>query len=148
MATSIIDAERASQMVNRFVRGMNAARSIPKLPARIQEIADKETVHIFNVGPWPHSVSMGSLGMFHIPACEPGQKFAAMKPLPGIIAEPVPIDEKHMELHQEEGRYVADQIIGVGMMRSPSESLVPYGVFVAAGKEPTAQELSEANKKL
>ncbi|HEX7766792.1 MAG TPA: hypothetical protein VF443_08765, partial [Nitrospira sp.] len=80
-----LSAQEAQRMAGDFIRGMNKSRKIPTVPKSIQRIADEETVHVFNVGPWPHEVPMGSLGIFFIPACEKGQPFSSMKPIPGIV---------------------------------------------------------------
>lgn len=147
-----ITADQARRGAQAMIHEMNQMRTIPKLPASVQRIADENTVHIFNVGPWPHTRELGSIncmvGARFIPKCEKGQEYAAAVPIPGIIAEPVPIDEKHMELRQEEGRYVAEQILGVGKHLDPRNSLVKYGVFIAEGKVPTKAELKEARKNL
>src|SRR5690348_12262807 len=93
------EAERSAQ---RFLRSKNKARRLPEIPGMLKKIAEEQTVHIFNVGPWAHKRALGSLGEFLIPACPKGEPYAAMAPLPGILFEPIPIDEKHFEHRQEE----------------------------------------------
>lgn len=139
------DAERSAQ---RFLRSKNQSRRLPELPPMLKKIAEEQTVHIFNVGPWAHRRALGSLGEFLIPACPKGESYAAMAPVPGIVVEPIPVDERHFELRQEEGRYIAEQVVGIGKMLAPGNSFVKYGVFIAAGKEPTKKELDAARAEL
>lgn len=143
-----ITADQAERSAQRMVRSMNQGRRIPKLPESLQRWAEENTIHIFNVGPWRHEIPLGSLGTFLIPKCEKGKPFAAMRALPGIVVEPIPTDERNMELRQEDGRYIAEQIVGYGKHRGKENDLRPYGVFVAAGKKPTPEEVEAARELL
>lgn len=148
MPALTITADQAEQTVRRFVRAQNQSRRVPELPGMLKRIAEEETVQICNVGPWDHKRELGSLGTFFIPKCEKGKEYAAAAPIPGIVTEPIPIDEKNFELRQEEGRYIAEQVIGIGKMLSPANSFLKYGVFIAAGEKPTRQELEAARAEL
>jgi hypothetical protein len=80
---------------------------------------------------------------------DPRTEYAAMKPLPGLMAEPLPkeIDECTWNL-QDEGRYFANELLGVGIGHSQQNSHVRRGCFVAAKKEPSAKELEAARAEL
>lgn len=80
---------------------------------------------------------------------DPKSEYAAMKPLPGLMAEPLPkeIDECTWNL-QDEGRYFANELLGVGIGHSAQNSHVRRGCFVAAGKKPTEVELKAARAEL
>ena len=80
---------------------------------------------------------------------EPKTEYAAMKPLPGLMAEPLPkeIDECVWNL-QDEGRYFANELLGVGIGHSQQNSYVRRGCFVAAKKEPSVKELMDARAEL
>lgn len=147
-------------------------RTVPPVLPSIQAMSDEKTVHVFNVGPWPQVRFLGSLGRFFIPACtegapkvwernengvfeasefvdgDPKTQYAAMEPLPGIVREPLPTDEKQMHWAEYEGKEVADQILGVGMMHSKAHSLNRLGIFRAAGKTPTKDELAAAREEM
>ncbi|MGH9343302.1 MAG: hypothetical protein ACRD3Y_03110 [Bryobacteraceae bacterium] len=143
-----ITADEADRSARAFVRAQNRGRRVPELPPMLKKISDEQTVTICNVGPWAHKRALGSLGEFFIPACPKGEAYAAARPLPGIVVEPIPVDERNFELRQEEGRYVAEQIVGIGKMLAPGNSFVKYGVFIAAAKEPTKKELDAARAEL
>ena len=80
---------------------------------------------------------------------DPHAEYAAMKPLPGLMAEPLPkeIDECTWNL-QDEGRYFANELLGVGIGHSQQNSHVRRGCFVAAGKKPTEKDLVAARAEL
>jgi hypothetical protein len=80
---------------------------------------------------------------------DPKTEYAAMKPLPGLMMEPLPkeIDECVWNM-QDEGRYFANELLGVGIGHSQQNSYVRRGCFVAAGKTPTEKELKAARAEL
>lgn len=80
---------------------------------------------------------------------DPKTEYAAMKPLPGLMAEPLPkeIDECTWNL-QDEGRYFANELLGVGIGHSQQNSHVRRGCFVAEKKEPGEKELTTARAAL
>jgi hypothetical protein len=80
---------------------------------------------------------------------DPKIEYAAMKPLPGLMAEPLPkeVDECVWNL-QDEGRYFANELLGVGIGHSQQNSYVRRGCFVAAKKEPSDKELIAARAEL
>lgn len=126
-------------------------RRVPKLTRIEAKVSDESRVWIYNVGPWEHFNDLGSTGRWWIPACPVGQDYVTMpRELPGIYTEAVPIDEKSFELRRENGtqlgegvlsdednvtaseggRYMAEQIIGIGPMVNPQNSLLKFGVFI------------------
>lgn len=174
MAKRIIRADEAAKSVAAAVRGdkMSAPVTIPSIARLILE----NTVYIFNVGPWTRKVYMGSLGIKFIPGVAVGSptdweqdnngtwvasefiqdgddlkdSYAAMEPQPGIVREPLKVDEsKRMRWSdEEEGTYVADQILGIGIGHSPQHSHTRIGCFRAAGPLPTDKELYDARALL
>lgn len=143
-----LTADRVAPQVTGFVRRMNQGRRIPALPNIVKRMAEEEQLHIFNVGPWAHRRELGSLGVFFIQACEKGKPYSTPLIVPGIVTEPIPTSEKDMEWRQEDGRYIAEQIVGFGKMLGPQYDLRPYGVFIAEKKEPSKHELARANEAL
>jgi len=154
-----VTAREALQSAQALVRNMNQSRRIPKLDPMMQKISEERQVYIFNVGPWPHFRTLGSAGSWFIPACEKDKEYAAMRPIPGVVTELIPVDEKNFELRQETGgenydkgggRYLAEQILGIGKMLPPSYSLVKYGCFIGEGNKPapTKTELGFAREAL
>ena len=165
------------------VRENGRQRQIEPIAKPIQEMIKRDTVHVFNVGPFAYpKLNAGSLGLFAIPACQvgapmswerlampsrngqyvpdhweetdervtdPHSQYAAMRPLPGIPPEPLIMDEKTaMWSIKDTGRYLANELLGVGIGHAPHDSLVRRGCFVAEGKKPTAEELQTARMEL
>lgn len=126
---------------------------VPKLPAAVAKTSNETCVWIYNVGPWALSRELGSLGSFRIPACPEGEEYVARDPIPGIFTEPVPGEHPlHMELRTSDGRYVAEQIVGIGAFLSKRDSFEHLGVFlgsqVGPAAKPTKAELATAKGKL
>lgn len=143
-----VTAREAAQAAQAHQRQMNAGRRIDKLPAILEQLSEERKLYIYNCGPWPHMRSLGSLGSFYIPPCEEGKEFSAALVIPGIVAEPYPVNETQMALHQEEGTYIAEQIVGLGKHLPPSNSLVKYGVFISATEKPSKEDLAKAHRAL
>jgi hypothetical protein len=76
---------------------------------------------------------------------DPRTEYAAMKPLPGLMTEPMPteIDQCTWNM-QDEGRYFANELLGVGIGHSQQAAKTNLGCFIAEGKEPTEKELRAA----
>lgn len=81
---------------------------------------------------------------------DPKTEYAACRPLPGIMMESMPNTEQDCIWNiQDSGAYFADQVfLKVGIGHSPRNSNVRLGVFRAAGRIPTALELSAARTAL
>lgn len=80
---------------------------------------------------------------------DPRTEYAAMKPLPGLMTEPMPTDIDQCTWNmQDEGRYFANELLGVGIGHSQQNAKTHQGVFIAAGKEPTKDELAAARQLL
>jgi hypothetical protein len=146
--TLAISANEASRQAAAYQRRMNGGRTIPQVLPLLQKISDEKKVFIYNVGPFQYTRHMGSTGTFTIPACLEGAAVSEPIVIDGIVTEPVPVDEKTMTLMQDEGRYVAEQIIGDGKFLRPEDSLVHRGVFVSDTRPPKKAEIEAATQKL
>lgn len=107
-------------------------------------IKDVPSIYIFNVGTKPWNVGLGSLGQFYIPAREKGQRVSRPMILPGIVEDGVATDMNSIHTRAENGRKVAEDIIGKGPFKNASQNLERFGVFITAGSEPTEAELVAA----
>lgn len=144
-----LTAREAAQHVNETVKGWNNSRRLQPVPASLKKFMDENRLYIHNVGPWSHERSMGSLGTYYIPKCEDGKAYATMtRELPGIVMEPIPVNESTFSYNQDDGRYVADQIMGVGSFLNPINSLMKFGVFISDFEKPTKEELAAAQVEL
>lgn len=80
---------------------------------------------------------------------DPKTEYAAFRPLPGMMLEPMPKDQDTCEWNmQDEGRYFAEQMLGVGIGHDVNTSWVRKGCFIAAGEVPTDGELKAARREL
>ena len=153
-----ITADEAGRALQQFVRGQNRSRKVPQSPPMLHQFSLDNTVHIWNVGPWEAIAECGSAGRYVIPACKSGQEYAGPISIPGVVEEPIPVNETDFELRQEPGggRYLAEQIVGVGMMLNPQNSLAKFGVFISEqlgfvdgkAKLPTKAEIVRAREAL
>lgn len=148
-----VTAAQAEASVQAFLKQQRQQRRLPQLPPSLAKFAKDTEVHVFNVGPWEHWVPLGSWGMFYVPKCEDGQPYAKMAAVPGIFCEPIPVDERNFQLEQIEGRYVAEQVLGIGKGLAWQQSRAKLGVFIGervgkAGEKPAAEELDAARKVL
>jgi len=79
----------------------------------------------------------------------PRTEYAAFRPLPGLMMEPMPTDQDVCTWNQQdEGRYFAEQMLGVGIGHDVNTSWIRKGCFIAAGKTPTEAELKAARAEL
>jgi hypothetical protein len=120
---------------------------------------DQGRSYIFNVGPWQHSVSMGSMGTFIIPACPEGEDvsgplmFRGEVGIPSIIPETVVDAVEGYQVTYKwdfttEGAKVAKNILGLTGFAHVSADLTRFGVFLATGPVPTEAEKAAAREKL
>jgi hypothetical protein len=106
------------------------------------------TIKIFNVGPDTHTIGMGGLGTFTIPACEDGEPVSEPLELWRQFPEGYHLDMNKMAELVIDGREIAESIVGCGKFQTPSSDLRPKGVFIAAGDEPTRKEIDAAKAAL
>ena len=107
-------------------------------------------IHMFNVGPFPHTIPCGSIGTFYIAACPKDKEYVEMlTPLYELQDEIYP-KTKGGEAKRlyEEGRKMAIEILGEGRNQDRRQSRRRVGVFIAAGDAPTKKELHDANAEL
>lgn len=81
---------------------------------------------------------------------DPHTEYAAAKPLPGLMMEPMPDTQDECKWNlQDTGEYFADEVLlKTGIGHSFQHSNIRKGVFRAAGKTPTDAELTKARSIL
>jgi hypothetical protein len=147
------------QQIGRSLRAKwREQRSIEPVPDWIKEQAEKECIHIYNVGPWRLTRNMGSWGLATVPACPAEKQYVQMNPIadysavPAVFHEDLIQDEHAMFKRQIGGMFVAEQILGIGTHMHKQDSWIPMGVFIGSVRgpdaEPTKAELEAANKAL
>lgn len=157
-----VDATQAMRMAATESRRLNNGRRIPAVPTMISKLAEETKVWIYNVSPFSFKRELGSAGTYFVPKCEDGEQYATMNPIPGVFTELVIKDETAFELRMEDGaaanggssggRYIAEQVLGVGAHTNPSEALTKWGVFIGSkigpNANPTKAELEAARAML
>lgn len=142
-----ITLEEAQQFVSREAVRRNG-KSIPVLPKMMHSLCHKAHFYIFNVGPWEWSRQLGGRGTRTVQACPEGQPYGPALELPILDNETVAADMNKMENRQEDGKEVVDAVLMRGYGFRPEFSLEYWGVSVIENWPPTAQQISEANKRL
>ena len=147
-----ITAAEASQIIREEQRQLNNGRRLPHTLNRIRVLMAEEFVIICNVGPWEHRRELGCKNFF-IPAYDPKAdpqklRYAKSDPIPGVCREAYIATDEQYGYYEDDGMQVAQEAIGIGFGISPMNSLVRFGVFVPAGKEPTQEELQAAREQL
>ncbi len=74
------DGVAAVMQKQRELNGGN--RTIQEVPEAILDLSKQTEVYIYNVGPWPQSQLMGSLGQFYIPGCPEGREHSQFVKMP------------------------------------------------------------------
>jgi hypothetical protein len=120
----------------------------PDIPDFVQEMAKQKQHYIYNVGPFAWPVSHGTTGSFTIPACDEGKPYSKPLILDGIVFETYIVAEGTLASYQWDGKKIALETLGVGQRRSPVQSLIAWGCFLAEGEKPTSAELKAANDAL
>src|SRR5271170_805636 len=113
----------------------------------INKAFKQQRVHLFNVGPFPHTIPLGSPGIFYIPSCPWDQPYIeSLTKLYELEEEFYPARDKRepMKRLQSEGRKTAIDILGEGRNQDRRFSRRKVGVFIAAGDEPTTKEHQDA----
>jgi hypothetical protein len=149
MPSLALSAKDAAARVADFRDSVNSMHYEPDSLPEIDELSEKMSVFVFNVGPWSYSVQQGSLGTFYIPACEDGQPYSRPLKIKGINAEPYPEgDGKMKTLKPERGSDIAKAVLGIGPFRQPQHALTLRGCFISATETPSATNLKTANEHL
>ena len=147
MPLGSLTAKDADAAVAQFRRS-TTERVIPPIPRFVTD-AMKNTVHIFNVGPWEHKQRLGGYGEFVIPACPLSELFVEMTPcLTDPMTELYVKNEAEMGRFEEDGRQFANELLGLGRGQNSAYSLIHKGCFVAAGEKPTRDEIFAAKEEL
>ena len=134
-----------------FVQSMNH-RSRKNVPAFMA--SRFPPVYIYNIYPRQHSVSLGGLGTYVIPACEPGKPYSKPCIVNGFIADEYDLGDGkgNMSWNAEQGEEVAKDVVGIGSYTAELSPLTTnrewWGCFIAKGETPTPEELSAAKEKL
>jgi hypothetical protein len=124
-------------------------RRMPQTLGLIAEAADRNTYHVFNVGPWPHVINAGSIGNYVVPPCPPDKPYVECRRIiKGIETEYVPKDEFEYNPLMTDGWHIACELVGDGRGRAPAQSLRHYGLFPSKTEIPSQADITAARKML
>lgn len=143
-----VTASQATQTIKEEIKFRNG-KVVESLPQQVRRIVDRDgqqPLYIFNVGHHVWRDRYAGNKAYVINACEPGKRYSAPTLVPFIPTYHVATDMNKMEIRLEDCEAVANDILGVGPFKSKDNDLTQYGVFLAAGPEPTEEELQAAEK--
>ncbi len=135
--------------------GARVRVDLPPIPAYMQDVMRKERVYVFSVNPKSFERPQGSSGMFIVPARRPEMRVSravthhGQAGIPRIIAETVTDTVEGRRVTQKwdfstDGMQVARDICGLQYSLEMPENMTRYGLFIAAGPEPTETEIRDA----
>jgi len=107
-------------------------REVQYEPEEIVEYAEQNLIHIYNVSPYAHVIRHPSIGALTIPACPQGRQYSEAAVIKGTVPYGVPVDMKAVEIRRDSGRFFALDLLGVGPFKRQENSLLRWGVFIAA----------------
>ncbi len=143
-----VTAKHAKEAVDQRL-SIARGRRLPQTLGLIAEAAERNTYHVFNVGPWPQLVKAGSYGDYIIPPCPADKPYVECRRIiKGIESEYVPKDEFEYNTLMTDGWHVACEIAGDGRGRAPAQSLRHYGIFPSKTAIPLESEVAEARRML
>jgi len=124
-------------------------RRVPDPLGVIEEASRRHIYHVFNVGPWPQKVGLGSLGFFFVPGCPKNKEYVeAPQNVMGIVSELTIKDEFEYNRLMTDGWKITQEIVGIGRSRNPKRALTHYGLFASKNAVPTKEELFQAKTML
>ncbi len=140
---------------------LNVPMGIEEIPDYMLDEAHEKSVYLYSIDDVEHAIDyVPGLGRVLIPACEPGQPYSKPYIVAGTVWEHFDIgDGKKMtrsaparpQTSRLTGRKTPGVIEDILQTSSPrgmySGNLLQWGVFAAAGKVPTKQELEAAKKE-
>jgi hypothetical protein len=134
----------AGPEIRKQVMDSHRTPALPKVP---QSVRGGRKIKVFNLSDnyWP--VSLGELGTFFIPPCEPGQPHSRALEIDENFVQYWKSDLKKYSYEIHSGLDIAKEVIGING-GSGSDDKSKWGVFIAAGDAPTKEELAAARAKL
>jgi len=94
---------------------------------------DLGQVHIFNIGPIPHVISLGGLGMFTVTACPEGRIYSEPLKIWKMTPEGQNVDMNKIAERLVNGWGIAEAIVGYGQFMHKSSDMRKIGIFTAGG---------------
>ncbi len=107
-------------------------KEIQFIPEESIEFAKRNLIHIFNVSPYEKILEHPTYGRLRIPPCEKGKEYSDPLIIEGLAFSGVCVEMKTVEMRQESGRVCAVDLLGIGPFKNKANSLLRWGVFIAA----------------
>lgn len=96
------------------------------------DFAAENLIHIFNISPYAQRIEHPLFGCLTIPACPEGKEYSDPSIIRGLVFNGVPVEMKTVEMRHESGRVCAVDLLGIGPFKSKANSLLKWGIFIAA----------------
>lgn len=90
---------------------------------------DLGQIRIFNVGPIPHVISLGGLGLFTVPACPKGRSYSVPLKIWKMTPEGQNVDMNKIAERLINGWGIAEAIVGYGQQMHASTDMRKMGIF-------------------
>jgi hypothetical protein len=124
-------------------------RRVPDPLGVIEEASRRHIYHIFNVGPWPQNIGLGSAGWLYVSGCPKDKEYVeSPREIKGIESELTIKDEFEYNRLMTDGWKFAQEVVGIGRGRNPKQALTHYGLFASKNAVPTKEEIFEAKALL
>lgn len=113
------------------------------------QLAPPYKVYIFNLLPVDWEVPKGSVGIFRIKGCEPGESIGEPLVLPSVVMDSYMI-ENEMKVHSVSGEFMAQDIVHptIGANWSFGQNLDDLGVFWTKNNPPKEEELAKVRSRM
>jgi len=115
--------------VDRQILDELQAKSQKHVERADQTYQDLGTVKIFSVGPVPHVISLGGLGMFTVPACPKDRIYSVPLEIWKLYPEGYNVDMNKMKEDLVNGWAIAESIVGYGKQMNPTSNMTKIGIF-------------------
>lgn len=143
-----VSLEEAARYVSQEATRRNG-KIVPTLPRVLQNLCNDPVYYVFNVSPWPVNRQLGGKGTRVLQACPEGKSYSEPLTWGALDNETVAVDMNKMENRQEDGLEAGvNAFLNRGRDCVPENNWENWGIGVTTTWPPTAQEISEANKRL
>jgi hypothetical protein len=118
--------------------------AIPTTPQEKMDWAWEHPIYIYNVSDHRFIRHMGGLGPYTIFPCEVGERYSRPTIVPRIVQETIPVDIRKMEIRDNSGLELAQNILGIAGFQPKDQSIERWGIFISHSNPPLPEEVEAA----
>lgn len=115
--------------VDRQILSELAERNQKHIERADESYMDLGKVYIYNVGPLPHVISLGGLGMFSVPACPENRIYSEPLSIWKMTPEGQTVDMNKIAERLVNGWAIAEAVVGYGQFMHKSSDMRRIGIF-------------------